>query len=103
MDDATKARFVEAGARAIHEHRRRLFPLVVSFGWYDIDPEDQRALMAEARACLSAALAVAEQEGVIFTRLPEREPDGARTDAVARWRDGYNAAIAATLAAKVTL
>jgi hypothetical protein len=56
-----------------------------------------------ARACLSAALVAVEAEGVVLARVPEREPDGARTDALARWRDGYNACRATVLAGKVTL
>lgn len=46
---------VEMMAIARHEHRRRLSPLVVSFGWYDLDPADQAAMIAEDRAALAVA------------------------------------------------
>jgi len=72
-----------------------------------------------ARACLSAAHALAEQEGVIFTRVPGLEVDYSELLGIAYCTDeeqeahergyeigvgaGYNAHRAATLAAKVTL
>ena len=61
---------VEAAAIARHEHCRRRTPLVVSIGWYDLDPEDQACMLAEAHASLTAALALAEAEGAVLCVVP---------------------------------
>ena len=55
MTNDERAALIERMAIARHEHRRRLTPLVVSFGWYDLDPEDQARMLAEERAALAAA------------------------------------------------
>jgi len=109
MDDLTQ-RIVEAGARAISGLSAKQWAT-----W----PECVRhAYRLEAHACLSAAHALAEQEGVIFTRVPG-EVDysellgiayhtGEAQEAHERGYEigvgaGYNAHRAATLAGKVTL
>ena len=102
MDDAMKARIVEAGARAMVS--------VDQLSWDDMtqaeDTVQQDVYRDLSRACLSAALALAEQEGVIFTRVPGLSPMpadyGIGTYANER-RVGFNQAITDTLAAKVTL
>lgn len=65
MTDDEREALVERMAIARHEHRRRLTPLVVSLGWYDLDTDDQARMLAEERA----ALAVAEP----VVRADERE------------------------------
>jgi nitrous oxide reductase accessory protein NosL len=98
MDDATKARIVEAGARASRS--------LSDFQWQRT-PQELRAMWCnEFRACLSAALAAAEAEGVVLVRVPdaEEEPDWMASTPNGRdWADGHNACRAATLAGKVTL
>jgi Asp-tRNA(Asn)/Glu-tRNA(Gln) amidotransferase A subunit family amidase len=99
MDDLTQ-RIVEAGARALDRVAMR-------------DPSNDPEMMRRrkqakelARACLSAAHALAEQEGVIFTRVPEEKPK-AIASLSARFADGrelgWIEGRAATLAGKVTL
>jgi hypothetical protein len=97
MDDATKARIVEAGARAI--------ALESGVNFDQLPRESNRDIWRkEARACLSAALALAEQEGVIFTRVPGEKPFSISDGVYATERRvGFNQAITDTLAAKVTL
>jgi hypothetical protein len=89
-------RMVEAAAIARHEYRRRLSPLAISFGWYDLDPEDQGVMLGEARAALTAALAVAEGEGVVLCKVPGAVPEFVDQTS---WHDCH----AATLAGRVTL
>jgi len=91
MDDLTQ-RIVEAAARAFWGEG------------YDNNPHLHDAIHSDMRAALSAALALAEQEGVIFTRVPGlEEPDPAMSPSIQHWADGYNAHRAATLAGKVKL
>jgi len=82
-------RIVEAAALAIE----------TQMALDDNSPEDI------AHACLSAAHALAEQEGVIFTRVPE--PLAPAGDTAGQYMlgavAGYNNCRAATLAGKVTL
>jgi hypothetical protein len=56
-----------------------------------------------ARACLSAALAVAEAEGVVLTRVPGEAVNQRGTPLEEVRVIGHNACRAATLAGKVTL
>jgi hypothetical protein len=109
MDDATKARIVEAGARAMvdAEMGHGMWDRLQATAFRGVEGE-RDIWLHRARACLSAALALAEQEGVIFTRVPElRECHPAAApgfDAEKNQRRvGYNEAIRATLAAKVAL
>ncbi len=87
-------RMVEAAAIARHEHCRRRTPLVVSIGWYDLDPEDQACMLAEAHASLTAALALAieaaalERAAVVAEQLPS-------PDFIYDWPDAIAAAIRA--------
>lgn len=48
------ARAAEWLAMARHEDRRCASPLSVSFGWHDLDPEDQATMTADAREWLAA-------------------------------------------------
>jgi hypothetical protein len=93
MDDATKARIVEAGARAMtHEN------------WDNLHAGTRARYRSDARACLSAALAAAEAEGVmlvptdatpaVYSAILNAQFSGATTSEI------YSAA---TLAGKVTL
>ena len=67
MDDATRDKIVEAGARAL---------LALKGVDYDNMPERYKAeYRAQARACLSAFLAQAEQEGVVLVRWPPNGDD----------------------------
>lgn len=79
---------VEAAAIARHEHCRRRTPLVVSIGWYDLDPEDQACMLAEAHASLTAALALAEAEGAVLCVVPGAAGNGSVT--LTHWQQGYN-------------
>lgn len=57
--------WAEAAAIARHEYRRRLSPLAISLGWYDLDPEDHDWMLSEARHALAAVaplIAAAERE-----------------------------------------
>lgn len=61
-----------------------------------------------ARATLTAALAVAEAEGVWLCKVPDARTDALGqpvngTDATKPWSSGHNACRAATLAGRVTL
>jgi hypothetical protein len=98
MDDATKARIVEAGARALFKaaHGRD--------GYHDAVPATQKNLRLKARACLTAALAAAEADGVVlvpteaspvvYSAILSAQFSGATISEIYR---------AATLAGKVTL
>jgi len=110
MDDALVQRLVEAGARAILLRAITVGgreEASLTFDDYKARyPTLWRECCKDARACLSAAHALAEQEGVIFTRVPE-EVDisgGGHGDGYKlRTKMGWNNCRAATLAGKVTL
>jgi hypothetical protein len=108
MDDLTQ-RIVEAGARAMHDANPGAFRPWDVIVQAEADGDGlatrvARSCRDQARACLSAAHALAEQEGVIFTRVPGlEEPDPAMSPSIQHWADGYNAHRAATLAGKVKL
>ena len=90
---------VEAMAIAVHEHRRRLTPLVISFGWYDLDPEDQRRLMDEQRAAIRACHAAG---GLVVGKMPGDAPQPASvTGYAAGVLGGYNTALREVRAAAV--
>lgn len=94
-------RMVEAGARAMW----CLTMGSVAEVWRNAPPhvldEDVREYWREkARACLTAALALAEAEGGVLTSAPERRETTTPMDG---YNAGFNAGIAATLAGKVTL
>jgi hypothetical protein len=76
MTDTLSDKIVEAGARAMWGEG------------YDNNPHFHDAIHSDMRAALSAALAVAEAEGVVLCRVPSGADPACR---------------AATLAGKVTL
>jgi hypothetical protein len=83
---------VEAGARAMWGEG------------YDNNPHIHDAIHSDMRACLSAALAAAEAEGVILTKVPGSD-DGAYSQNPGRREFAriWEKCRAATLAGKVTL
>jgi hypothetical protein len=94
-------RMVEAAARAIAADR-------IGDGkeaWNSISASARTRCLADARAALTAALAVAEGEGAGLFVVPE--PKGkdfhAPTDDWAFYPKGWNDCRAATLAGRVTL
>jgi hypothetical protein len=92
MDDLVE-RMVEAGARALFKaaHGRD--------GYHDAVPATQRNLQLKARACLTAALAAAEADGAVLTRVPGEMPARAMEPSFGA---GHNACRAAIRAGKVT-
>jgi hypothetical protein len=98
IDDLTQ-RILEAAARALHDAMSPGIP------WQRATRLTQRRRRANARACLTAALAAAEGDGVVLVKVPE--PLAPAGDAAGQYMlgavAGYNNCRAATLAAKVTL
>jgi hypothetical protein len=98
MSDTLSDKIVEAAAEALHNAMRPGLP------WRRATRLTQRRRRANARATLTAALAVAEAEGVIFTRVPEaQETNHKESLQKTWWKHGINHCRAATLAGKVTL
>jgi len=91
-------RMVEAAARAILAQR------LPQLQWNIIPGLPRSIALSEVRAALTAALAVAEGEGVVLCKVPELivkdSRDGIYQDA---YRQGHNESIANTLAGRVTL
>jgi len=65
MDDLVE-RMVEAGARGIYDGRRAPHEAT----WDELDERARDCCRYDARACLTAAHAEAELDGVILTRVP---------------------------------
>lgn len=80
---------VEAMARAAYEHGHKTLP------WAELSQMQRDWWMEEQRA---AILAVEASGGLVVGKMPDNEPEGARTDALARWRDGHNHALSAVRA-----
>jgi len=97
-DEQRKAAWVEAAARAL---------AVVGVGhdrWDDLTHSSKTMCRNDARACLTAALAAAEADGVVLATVPEPEKyeRGAGASS-AGFVIGHNACRDAVLAGKVTL
>jgi len=75
--------------------------------WNALMDHEQARYRVEATTALTAALAVAEGEGVVLTRVPERlmplDTDHMIYSLACAKADGHNACRAATLAGRVTL
>jgi hypothetical protein len=101
MTDTLSDKIVEAGARGVARLRFRFLQ------WDELGDEVRQMLIAEARACLSAALAAAEAEGVVLCKVPDADTPPEEEYGLTEFREGrrvgYNACRAATLAGKVTL
>ncbi len=104
MSDTLSDKIVEAGARAMWEAesiRSRGAPRLVP--WEEAGDHIMATWRHQARACLSAALAAAEQEEVILTRVPGEVKHLFGDDRNKGHAEGWNLHHARTLAAKVTL
>jgi hypothetical protein len=96
-------RMVEAAARAIAADR-------IGDGkeaWNSISASARTRCLADARAALTAALAVAEAEGVVLCKVPEERRflsgEGEHVDSANAGAAGHNTCRAAILAGRVTL
>jgi hypothetical protein len=97
MDDLTQ-RIVEAAVRSYFDAPGSRMK------WHELSDLGRKHATEAFEHQFRAAHALAEQEGVIFTRVPGlEEPDPAMSPSIQHWADGYNAHRAATLAGKVPL
>jgi len=92
-------RMVEAAARALSD--------LSDMGWRTASEYQQAEWRHQARAALTAALAVAEAEEVVLCKVPDARTDALGqpvngTDATKPWSSGHNACRAATLAGRVS-
>jgi hypothetical protein len=105
MSDDTTQRMVEAGVAAAHDDYAIRMGLPVRYA----DQSERGKKLARStweprvRACLSAALAVAEADGVVLARVPEAMPVDISRRGKELTAHGHNACRAATLAGKVAL
>ena len=108
MSDTLSERMVEAGVAAAHDDYAIRMGLPVR----DADQSERGTHLARdtweprVRAILSAALAVAEAEGVVLCVVPGEAAGGLWTTKGSQgeaWGSGWNTCRAATLAGKVTL